>query len=79
MSEQATYAPWLHRGGVCVYHREPFTQLVIESEPFRYGGYMVVQCRTNAGSKASRRSGLYAVEALREWVPSETQAGTKKR
>ena len=73
------YAAWLHRGGVCTYHKDPFTQLVIESEPFLFNGQTVVQCRTNAGSKANRRSGLYAVEALREWVPSDVNAGSKGR
>ena len=60
--------PWFKRGGVCIYYREPTVTLTIETEPFRFSGQLVVQCHRNAKRKGDRQPGLYALQALREYV-----------
>lgn len=57
----------LTRGDYASYVREPARKLLIISEPYKYGGYMVVTARSCERSKKARQFGLYALEALRPW------------
>lgn len=58
------YPDRLHRGGYCVYRKEPKVLLKIESEPFQFSGQTCIQARMMAKRKADQQQGLYAVEAL---------------
>lgn len=52
------------RGDVAAYCRAPARKLLVISDPYEYGGQMVVTARTCERSKAKRQFGLYAVDAL---------------
>lgn len=52
------------RGDVAAYCREPARKLLVISDPYEYGGQMVVTARTCERSKSKRQFGLYAIGAL---------------
>ena len=52
------------RGVVAAYCREPARKLLVISDPYDYGGQMVVTARTCERNKSKRQFGLYAIDAL---------------
>lgn len=54
----------MRRGDCVAYIHSKKTKLLVISDPYDYGGAMVVTARTCHKSKSRRETGIYAVRAL---------------
>ena len=52
------------RGDVAAYCKEPARPLKVISDPYEYGGRMVVTARTCERDKNKRQFGIYAIDAI---------------
>lgn len=62
----------MKRGDMVVYTKRSNIPLKIISDPFDYGGVMVVNARTCEKNKNNRTFGLYAVNVLKPYTMEDT-------
>ena len=71
MSELSNMGHW--RGAICAYKNAPDIQLIAISEPYEFQGTQCVTCRECKRGRGTKKTGIYATQALVPWVESRKQ------